>query len=56
MCAVDRPVVVPRTGGGFDPELARNLRGAECAPWPGAAGWNDAVLAVLRDEPIGRLP
>lgn len=51
--AVDRPIVVPRSGGRADPELAAALPGAELAPFPGPAGWNVAVLTVLAGE---RLP
>lgn len=53
LIAVDRPIVVPRSTGAPDAELARALPHAECAPAPGPAGWNAAVLAVLRGE---RLP
>ena len=53
--AVDRPVVVPRPEGGFDPCLTRDLRGVECAPCPGPAGWSYAVLAILRGERLRRL-
>jgi mannosyl-3-phosphoglycerate phosphatase len=53
LAAVDRPIVIPRTSGRADPELAAALHGAELAPAPGPAGWNAAVLAVLRGD---RLP
>jgi mannosyl-3-phosphoglycerate phosphatase len=53
LSAVDRAVVVPRPGGRIDPDLAASLPGAERAPAPGPAGWNAAVLAVLRGA---RLP
>lgn len=53
LIAVDRPIVIPRPSGRADPELAAALPGAELAPAPGPAGWNAAVLAVLRDD---RLP
>jgi mannosyl-3-phosphoglycerate phosphatase len=49
----DRPIVVPRANGSLDPALASGLPRAERAPHPGPAGWNEAVLAVLRGE---RLP
>lgn len=53
--AVDRPIVVPRSGGECDESLALRLAGAERAPAPGPRGWNDAVLAVLRGERLPRL-
>jgi mannosyl-3-phosphoglycerate phosphatase len=49
----DRPVVVPRPNGSLEPTLAAALPRAERAPGPGPAGWNEAVLAILRGE---RLP
>jgi mannosyl-3-phosphoglycerate phosphatase len=49
----DRPIVVPRANGSFEPTLAAALPRAERAPGPGPAGWNAAVLAVLRGD---RLP
>lgn len=49
----DRPIVVPRANGSLEPSLAAALPRAERAPSPGPAGWNAAVLAVLRGE---RLP
>jgi mannosyl-3-phosphoglycerate phosphatase len=49
----DRQIVVPRANGSLDPSLAAGLPRAERAPAPGPAGWNAAVLAVLRGE---RLP
>ncbi|MET0556535.1 MAG: HAD-IIB family hydrolase [Vicinamibacteria bacterium] len=49
----DRPIVVPRANGSLEPELAAALPRAERAPAPGPAGWNEAVLSVLRGE---RLP
>ena len=45
--AVDRPILVPRPDGRPDPQLSAALPDAERAPYPGAAGWNAAVLAVL---------
>jgi mannosyl-3-phosphoglycerate phosphatase len=53
LLAVERPIVIPRPGGGLDPVLARAIPGAERAPAPGPAGWNVAMLAVLAGE---RLP
>lgn len=56
---VDRPIVLPRAHRGPDPELAAALPGAELAPAPGPAGWNAAVLAVLRGArlaPLGERP
>jgi mannosyl-3-phosphoglycerate phosphatase len=50
--SVDRPIVMPRPGGGFDPALARALPRAERAPLPGPAGWAAAVLAVLAGEAL----
>jgi hypothetical protein len=47
LLAVERPIVIPRPGGGLDPALARALPGAEQAPAPGPAGWNAAVLRLL---------
>jgi len=48
--AVDRPVLVPRPDGNVSEVLARALPSAERAPWPGPRGWNEAVLAMLRDR------
>jgi len=48
--AVDRPIVIPRPDGQPDPTLARALPDAERAPGPGPAGWNEAILAVLRGD------
>ena len=48
--AVDRPILIPRPDGQPDATLARALPDAECAPGPGPAGWNEAILAVLRGE------
>lgn len=53
LLAVNRPILIPRPGGRVDPALRRRLPGAEVAPQPGPAGWNDAVLAVLRGERLG---
>ena len=46
--AVDRPVLVPRPGGGFDPTLASAFPYADRAPAPGPEGWNEAVLQAVR--------
>ncbi len=51
--AVDRPIVVPRHDGSLDPVLAAHLPDAERAPFPGPAGWNAAVLTMLKG---GSLP
>lgn len=53
--AVDRPILVPRPDGQVDPELQAALPRAERAPLPGPAGWNTAVLAVLRGERLARV-
>jgi mannosyl-3-phosphoglycerate phosphatase len=45
---VDRPIVVPLADGRLDPVLAAALPQAERAPAPGPAGWNEAVLTLLR--------
>ena len=50
---VDRPVIVPRSDGHPDPDLAAALSPCEVAPAPGPVGWNFAVLAVLSGH---RLP
>ncbi|HET7291399.1 MAG TPA: HAD hydrolase family protein [Vicinamibacteria bacterium] len=51
---VDRPILVPRPNGQVDPELEQALPRAERAPSPGPAGWNTAVLAVLKGERLTR--
>lgn len=51
--AVNRPILIPRPDGRPDAALARALPDAECAPRPGPAGWNAAMLAVLDGD---RLP
>jgi mannosyl-3-phosphoglycerate phosphatase len=53
--AVDRPIVMPRQDGSFDPELAQALPNAECAPEPGPSGWSRAVLGVLRGLRLQRV-
>jgi mannosyl-3-phosphoglycerate phosphatase len=52
---VDRPILMPRRDGRFDAELLEALPRAERAPRPGPAGWNEAVLAVLRGERLDRV-
>ena len=51
--AVDRPILLPGKSGEIDTTLAATLPAAECAPLPGPAGWNAAILTVLAG---GRLP
>lgn len=53
LTAVQQPIVIPGPDGTADPALADNLPGAQLAPRPGPAGWNAAVLSVVRGE---RLP
>lgn len=53
--AVDRPIVVPRRDGTLDPALAASMPGAERAPRPGPAGWNEAVLALLEGRSLPRV-
>jgi mannosyl-3-phosphoglycerate phosphatase len=48
--AVQRPIVIPRPHGGIDAAVLAALPGAERAPRPGPAGWNAAVLTVLRGQ------
>jgi mannosyl-3-phosphoglycerate phosphatase len=50
--SVDRPIVVPLADGRLDPVLAAALPQAERAPAPGPAGWNEAVMAVLRGQKL----
>jgi mannosyl-3-phosphoglycerate phosphatase len=45
--AVDRPILVPRADGSFDPALVVAFPGAERAPSAGPEGWNHAVLHAL---------
>ena len=52
---VDRPIVIPRPDGVIDPALAAALPDAELAPYPGPAGWNLAVLAVLAGRSLPRV-
>jgi mannosyl-3-phosphoglycerate phosphatase len=53
--AVDRPIVVPRRDGSLNPVLAAGLPRAEQAPGPGPAGWNAALLALLRGHDLPRI-
>jgi mannosyl-3-phosphoglycerate phosphatase len=46
---VEHPIIVPRSDGRPDETLAAGLPHAVTAPWPGPAGWNAAVLGVLRE-------
>ncbi len=52
-CAA-RPILVPRGDGRVDPRLRAAFPDAERAPAPGPAGWNVAVLAVLRGERLAQ--
>jgi mannosyl-3-phosphoglycerate phosphatase len=54
LAAVQQPIVIPRPDGTADPALAEALPGAQVAPRPGPAGWNQAVLSVLRGEALPR--
>lgn len=47
--AVDRPVVVPRPDGSWSETLLGALPLARRAAFPGPQGWNDTILAALRD-------
>jgi mannosyl-3-phosphoglycerate phosphatase len=49
---MDRPIVMPKREGGFDPVLAAALPNAERATGPGPAGWSAAVLAVLAGQTL----
>jgi len=53
--AVDRPIVIPRPDGEPDPMLRAALPAAERAPRPGPAGWNAALLAVLRGDRLAQV-
>jgi mannosyl-3-phosphoglycerate phosphatase len=53
--SVERPFVVPRRDGTADPVLAARLPEAELAPFPGPAGWNAAVLALVEGRSLPRL-
>lgn len=54
LTSVQHPIVIPRPDGTADPELAERLPGAQIAPRSGPAGWNEAVLAVIRGETLPR--
>ena len=45
---VDRPVLVQKPGGGYDPDI--ELPGLIRAPGIGPAGWNHAVLDLLSSD------
>lgn len=47
--AVDRPVIVPRPDGSSSATLVGGLPHARRAPFPGPRGWNEAILAELRE-------
>lgn len=49
---VDRPIVIPLADGRLDAVLAAALPQAERAPVPGPAGWNEAVLAVVKGQKL----
>lgn len=51
LAAVDRPIVVQRPDGTFDPDL--RLEKLARTPAVGPAGWNRAVLDLLRTPHIG---
>jgi len=51
---VQHPIVIPRPDGTADPALAEGLPGAQLAPRAGPAGWNEAVLSILRGETLPR--
>lgn len=55
LTAVTRPIVVPHPDGRVDPALAARLPEAERAPFPGPAGWNAAILALLEGRRLPRL-
>lgn len=48
LAAVDHPVLIPQPDGSYDETVLRKLPQAERAPAPGPAGWNAAVLRLLR--------
>jgi len=48
LAAVDVPVLVPRPGGRFDREVVKRLPRVMRAGAPGPAGWNEAILQILR--------
>jgi mannosyl-3-phosphoglycerate phosphatase len=53
---VDRAILMPRAGGTVHSDLVRALPHADRARCPGALGWNDAVLTVLRGNAGARKP
>jgi hypothetical protein len=53
LVALDRPMIVPKSNGDLDAELAAALPHAEVAPAAGPVGWNAAIQVVLAG---GRLP
>jgi mannosyl-3-phosphoglycerate phosphatase len=48
--AVDVPIAVLRENGRHDPVLTTGVKDLLRVPRPGPAGWNDAVLQVLKDR------
>jgi mannosyl-3-phosphoglycerate phosphatase len=48
LASAERAVIIPRASGP-DPALAAAVPRASVAPLPGPAGWNAAVLTVLRE-------
>jgi mannosyl-3-phosphoglycerate phosphatase len=52
---VDRPIIVPHADGEPDIALASALPEAERAPAPGPAGWNSAVLTLLRGGTLAKI-
>jgi mannosyl-3-phosphoglycerate phosphatase len=48
LLAVDRPVLVRKKDGSFEPEI--NIPSLERTRGSGPAGWNEAVLKVLSDD------
>ncbi|HUJ41775.1 MAG TPA: hypothetical protein VLW54_14630 [Candidatus Acidoferrales bacterium] len=48
LAAAGRAIVLPTSGGTFDPELEEKLPGARRAQTGGISGWNDAVMELVR--------
>ncbi len=48
LSAVDHPVLLPRPNGTFDAQVVSRLPKITCGSAPGQAGWNAAVLRILR--------
>lgn len=48
LAAAGRAIVLPAADGSYDPELAERLPGARRAAGGGIAGWNEAVMELLR--------